>query len=181
MSDFKVKLMNLRSTMKNESIIIMVDTSKVENSVKISGVVATFSFTSDVTGKVLERYKFAVKGDIAILECNPFEFYTWIRFELYKVEIGKEDIEILLKLIRFIDKNETYFSIKDKTFTIQPSDYYAVQNIIPSELFNSWFDKRLRSAINFYIIDKLNPCQFYGKIRYTNETKSIILEYSEKI
>lgn len=167
--------------MKNESIIIMVDKSKNENSVKLSGVVATFSFTPDITAKILERYTFTVKGDIAILECNPFEFYTWIRFQLYKVEISKEDTEILLKLISFADKSSTAYEIKDKTFMIQPPDYYEVRNIIPSELFDGWFNKRLKADINFFIIDKLNPCEFYGKVRYTNETKSIILEYSEKI
>lgn len=180
MSEFKVKLMNLRSSMKNESIIVMVDKSKNENSVKLSGVVATFSFTPDVTGKVLERYKFAVKGDIAILECNPFEFYTWVRFELYKVEISKEDTEILLKLISFADKSSTTYDIKDKTFTIQPIDQYDKRFINAVELFNGWFDKKLKADIHFYIIDKLNPCDFYGKVKYTNDI-DFLLEYSEKI
>lgn len=153
MSDFKVKLMNLRSSMKNESIIVMIDKSKNENSVKLSGVVATFSFTPDITAKILERYTFTVKGDIVILECNPFEFYTWIRFQLYKVEISKEDTEILLSLFSFADKCSTAYEIKDKTFMIQPTDYYEVRDIIPSELFNGWFNKRLKADINFFIIE----------------------------
>ena len=180
MSEFKVKLMNLRNSMKKQSSIVMVDKSKNENSVKLSGVVATFSFTPDITAKILERYTFTVKGDIAILECNPFEFYTWIRFQLYTVEISKEDTEILLSLISFADKSSTAYEIKDKTFTIQPSEDYDKRFINVVELFNSWFDKKLKADIHFYIIDKLNPCVFYGKVKYTNDI-DFLLEYSEKI